>query len=175
MRLMTVLTGVVCLAAAAIAGPPVPRPAKELVVAEPSGKQTHLSAYKGKVVLIQFLYTNCIHCQATARLNSQLQNDLGPKGFQVLGAAFNDETQAGPEAVRDFISTNGITFPVGAVSRDTVLGFLGISVMTRFVVPQIVILDREGIVRAQSDPLGSPELQTEAHLRELLGDLLKQH
>jgi peroxiredoxin len=158
----------------AAAAPPVPRLTKELVVTETSGKELHLSDYRGKVVLIQFLYTNCVHCQATARLNSKLQNDLGPKGLQVLGAAFNEETLAGPDAIRNFISTNNITFPVGAVSRDTVLGYLGISVMTRFVVPQIAILDRKGTIRAQSDPLGTAELQDETHLREFLGDLLKQ-
>jgi peroxiredoxin len=173
MRLRNVLTLVVCLAELVSAAPPVPRPAKDLVIADPSGKPIHLSAYKGKVVLIQFLYTNCIHCQATARLNSKLQDDLGPKGFQVLGAAFNEET-SGADAVRDFILTNNVTFPVGAVSRDAVLGFLGVSVMTRLNVPQIAILDRKGNIRAQSDPLGSPELQTESSLREILGNLLKQ-
>jgi peroxiredoxin len=175
MRFLTALTGVVCLIASAVAAPPVPRLTKELTITDPSGNHLNLDSYKGKVVLVQFLYTNCIHCQATARLNSKLQNDLGSKGLQVLGAAFNEEALTEPGLIRSFISNNGVTFPVGAVSRETVLGYLGISVMTRFVVPQIVIIDRHGTIRAQSEPLGSPELQDEDHLREVLGELLKQH
>jgi peroxiredoxin len=174
MRSIAVLTAFVCLIASASAAPPVPRPSKELVLTESSGRQIHLTTYRGKVVLVQFLYTNCIHCQATARLNSKLQNDLGPQGLQILGAAFNEDALAAPELIRNFISTNAVAFPVGAVSRDTVLGFLGLSVMTSFRVPQIVIIDRKGTIRAQSDPLGSPELQNEAHLREFLGEILKQ-
>jgi peroxiredoxin len=175
MRSLKTLTPLVCLLATlAQAASPVPRQARDLTIADPSGKPIHLSAYKGKVVLIQFLYTNCIHCQATARLNSKLQTDLGPQGLQILGAAFNEETLSSPDPVRQFISTNGITFPVGTVTRDSVLTFLGVSVMTRLVVPQIAILDRQGTIRAQSDPtLGAPELQTESHLRAFLVDLLK--
>jgi hypothetical protein len=125
-------------------------------------------------VLIQFLYTNCVHCQATARLNSKLQTDLAPQGLQVLGAAFNAPALAAPELIREFISTNAVTFPVGAVTRDNVFAFLGISVMADLRVPQIVILDRHGVIQVQSDPQGSAELQDENHLRAVLGDLLKQ-
>jgi peroxiredoxin len=175
MRSLKTLTPLVCLLATlAQAASPVPRPARDLTLADPSGKPIHLSAYKGRVVLIQFLYTNCIHCQATARLNSKLQTDLGPQGLQILGAAFNEPAISTPDLVPQFISTNNVTFPVGTVTRDSVLTFLGVSVMTRLVVPQIAIVDRKGIIRAQSDPTqGAPELQSEPHLREFLGDLLK--
>ena len=173
MQFLKTLTAAVCLLATAQAAAPVPRPARDLVLTDTAGKPIHLSSYKGKVVLIQFLFTNCIHCQATARLNSKLQADLGPQGLQVLGAAFNEEALLTPDPIRAFMATHA-AFPVGAVPRDSVLSFLGVSVMTRLVVPQIVIVDRQGMIQAQSDPSeGSPELQTESHLREFLGTLLK--
>lgn len=41
-------------------------------------------------------------------------------------------------------------------------------------VPQIAIIDRKGVIRAQSLASGSSELQTEAYLRKYLGELLKE-
>jgi hypothetical protein len=46
--------------------------------------------------------------------------------------------------------------------------------MERFVVPQIVILDRNGVIRAQSEFMGSAELQDETYLRHFLGELLDE-
>ena len=43
----------------------------------------------------------------------------------------------------------------------------------RFVVPQIVIIDRGGVIRAQSDFMGTSELQDEAYLRRFIGRLLE--
>jgi peroxiredoxin len=164
----------IALSVVAWAKPPVPRPAGELTIEEPSGKKTLLSKQKGDVVLVQFLYTTCPHCQETAKVFSKLQKELGPRGLRVFGVAFNDEIKSNPEIVRDFVATNNITFPVGIASRDTVMSYLGISVMSRFAVPQILVVDRKGIVRAQSEFMSSPELQDETFMRSFLEGLLKE-
>ena len=65
------------------AAPPVPRPAAELAITEPSGKQSLLSEYRGNVVIVQFLYTTCSHCAATARMFTKLQSELGSRGLRV--------------------------------------------------------------------------------------------
>jgi hypothetical protein len=44
----------------------------------------------------------------------------------------------------------------------------------RFVVPQIVIVDRSGVIRAQSDFMGTSELQDETYLRRFIGGLLQR-
>jgi peroxiredoxin len=159
----------------ALAQPPVPRPAVDFQMLSPSGKVVKLSDYRGKVVVVQFLYTTCTHCQATARTLNSLEQELGPRGLQVLGIAFNPDVQQQPGTITDFIKSNNVAFPVGAASRDTVLGYLGISVMERFAVPQIVIIDRRGSIRAQSKFMGSPELQDVSSLRPLLDGLLQEH
>jgi hypothetical protein len=120
------------------------------------------------------LYATCPHCQAAARLNSKLQQELGPRGLQVVGIAFNEEAQTNPQTIHDFVATNHVGFPVGVASRDAVLRHLGISIMERFVAPQIVILDRNGVLRAQSAFMGSAELQDETYLRHFLGELLEE-
>jgi len=45
--------------------------------------------------------------------------------------------------------------------------------MQRLAVPQILVIDRKGMVRAQSAPLGTAELQDETYMRTFLSGLLK--
>ena len=170
--------------------PPVPRPAKELVVVEPSGKKTLLTSLKGKVVYVQFLYTTCPHCQHLSQVMTKLSQDLGPKGLQVVGLGFDnpagtsDGTPPTPAMIMNY-TKQFAGFPVGYAPRDTVMSYLGISVMDRFVVPQIVIVDRKGVIRAQSEFMGEhanvngsmmpyEQLQDPAFLTKFLGDLLKE-
>ena len=154
------------------ATPAIPRPAKELTVVEPGGKQTLLSSYRGKVVYIQFLFTTCPHCQALSRELTKVQTELGPKGVQVIGIAFNDEVN--PGLVSAYSNQYAGNFPIGYASRDTVMNYLGLSVMDRWVVPQIMIIDKKGVVRAQSDPMGTAQLQDKVYITKFIGDLLKE-
>src|SRR5215470_8995850 len=78
------------LSAQTTQGPQVPRKAREFSLVEPSGQTTLLSSLKGKVVVIQFLDTTCPHCQAYSGFLSKLTTELGPKGFQAWGVAFNE-------------------------------------------------------------------------------------
>src|SRR5262245_59134230 len=115
--------------AAAFAVNPVPRQSAELSITLPSGEQRLLSSYKGKVVLLQFLFTYCEHCQRTAQEISKVQKDLGPKGFQALGVAFNDQvlTPDKPSNNRNVLdfTTKFAQFPVGiAASRQAVMNYL---------------------------------------------------
>lgn len=159
------------LAVAAQAASPVPRPAKELTVLEPSGKQTLLSSFKGKVVVVEFLFTTCPHCQNAAKMFTKIQKDAGPRGFQALGIAFDD---ANAQKVQGFVQQYGVGYPVGYASRDTVMSYLGLSVMDRFVVPQVIVIDKKGVIRAQSEPMGSPNLQDETYIRGMIDGLLKE-
>ena len=171
MRTATVAAFLALAVPAFPATPQVPRPAKELTIVEPSGKQTLLSSYKGKVCVIQFLYTTCPHCQELSKVLTKIGNDLNPQGFQAIGIAFDEAT---PAKAANYVRQFNLGFPVGYASRETVLGYLEISVMDRFVVPQTVVVDRKGVVRAQSLPMGTIELQQEASLRTLIGGLLKE-
>jgi len=55
-----------------------------------------------------------------------------------------------------------------------VVSYLGLSVLDRWVVPQVVILDKKGNIVAQSAATGTPELQDEAYLRNFLDKLVKE-
>jgi peroxiredoxin len=149
----------------------VPRKAPEFAAQTPAGGQLLLSQYKGKVVILEFLFTTCPHCQASGRMLSQLQKEYGPKGFQPLGVAFNDMANM---LVPDFVKNNGVTFPVGYSPREQVLNFLELSADARLSVPQIVIIDRKGMIRQQSLPSMDEKIGTEANLRSTIEMLLKE-
>lgn len=180
MRKLASAAMILAFAAFAFAGtPPLPRKSPEFTITEVSGKPINLSAYKGKVVVLTFMYTTCPHCQHEAQMVTKLQHDYASKGFQALGAAFNFEdndpaaTKAG--IVQKFISDFNVGYPVGYAPRNAVQGYLGISVMDRYVVPQIAVIDRKGNIVEQSDStLGSEKLQTEASLRAVVEKLLAE-
>src|SRR5665213_815294 len=88
MRILATLLalGITAMAAA----PPVIKKAPEFTITEPSGKQILLSSYKGNVVVLSFIYTTCIHCQDESRMLTKLYREMGPRGVQMLGVAFND-------------------------------------------------------------------------------------
>jgi len=169
-RLIAFLT-FLTLGSSAIAVQPLPRRSPEFVIVEPSGKQTLLSNLKGKVVLLEFLMTNCPHCQRASRTIARLHQELGPRGFTPIGIAF--EPSLTPRMVAGFVQQSGIAYPMGISTPDAVDSYLGRSQMERFMVPQIVVIDRQGLIRAQSGPNGDPNLENETYLRNLLDSLLK--
>jgi peroxiredoxin len=155
-------------------GPQIPRKAREFSLVEPSGKTTLLSSLKGKVVVIQFLDTTCPHCQAYSMFLSGLVKELGPKGFQPWGVAFNEADAKMAAAYKQTYASN---FPVGYTPRNTVISFLAIPDQL-MAVPQIVVIDRWGQVRAQTSPRDEDkvsEIRREPVMRKLLDDLLKEH
>ena len=141
---------------------PVPRPAAELKILEASGKTTMLSGYRGRVVLLAFISTECPHCQRASGVFEQLSHELSGK-LQVVEVAFNE---GGDTAA--FTKRFGLSFPVGVSTSDMAHDFLGITRGARLGTPQVVAIDRSGMIRAQSERLGSPILQTHDYLRELL-------
>ena len=173
--LVSTLTATLAVQAAA----PVPRPTKEFTITLPSGQQKLLSSYRGKVVMMACMFTTCPHCQALSKIITRLQKDLGPKGFQAVGAVFNEEVNTPNAAVNasvtaNFVSQFEVGFPVGYAPAASVMSYLGLSEIERWVVPQVVIIDRKGVIRAQSASQGTADLQTEAYLRKYLGELLDE-
>ena len=166
---MRILSLIGLLTAATSFGADLPRQSPEFVINLPSGEKQPLSKYRGKVVLCEFLFTTCPHCQHTAGVFSKLQADYGARGFQALGIAFNDMPAM---LVPDFVNDHKPAFPVGWANRDPVMAYLGISPIERFVVPQIVLIDRKGVIRLQSPPLGDGNFQDEKFMRVKIEELL---
>jgi peroxiredoxin len=151
--------------------PPLPRKSPEFTITDPSGKEMLLSSFKGKVVVLAFVYTTCPHCQAFSMVLEKLQKELGPRGFQAIDVAWNPNAQ---QLVPMFVKSLNLTFPVGYSTYDPVMDFMGFSVMDRPVVPLEVVIDRRGMIVAESPPTGEADLQDETKLKKLVESLLTE-
>ena len=120
---------------------------------------------------MEFLFTTCPHCQHASQLMSQLQTEYGPKGFQAIGVAFNDMSQM---LVTDFVRDFKVNYPVGFSARDSVHAFLQNDPNNALHVPQIVFIDRKGVIRHQSLPRGDANTATETFMRKTIEGLLKE-
>jgi thiol-disulfide isomerase/thioredoxin len=156
----------------AAAAPPVPRKAAEFVIQMPD-KQLLLSSYRGKIVVMAFMFTTCPHCQKMAGILAQVQKEYADKGVQVLGAAFDPGAAA---QVQKFIQVFGVNFPCGYSNPKAVMDFE--QVTNPPFVPDLIFIDKAGTIRSQyvpdgSDPapekfLSNPEVNIRAELDKML-------
>ncbi|MBI3679522.1 MAG: TlpA family protein disulfide reductase [Acidobacteria bacterium] len=171
--MQSALFAVLC---ALLARPPAtaqttPRPAPKLEITLPDGVKLSLSRFAGKVCVVEFLFTTCPHCQQTSMALSRLNKELGPKGFQPVGVAFNEGAMM---LAPEFVRTYNVNYPLGVASRDTVIQFLGVSSVARLMVPQVVFIDRKGVIRAQSSVSGTENLHDEHIMRQQIEQLLSE-
>lgn len=164
---------VLALAASALATTAVPRKSPEFTILEPSGKETPLSSFKGKVIVIEFLFLRSAHCLRVAQALSRLYNELGPRGFQPIGIVFGPN--ANNQMVTYFVADSKLAYPVGFATPDRVDSYLARGPEEILNIPQIVVIDRSGVIRAQSGGKGGNlTLENENSLRILLNDLLNE-
>ena len=149
----------------------VPRPAAEFVI-RGSGGEALLSQFRGKVVLLAFIFTTCPHCQHTVGVMNDLQKEFGPRGFQPLGAAFNDMAA---QLLPSFLNQFHPAFPVGYAPRATVLEYLQEPSNAPLSVPILVFIDKKGTIRAQHMGSDDPFFKDqEKNMRAEIESLLKE-
>jgi len=169
MRIAAALVTLFGIASAISAAPPLPRPAPEIAFAVPTQGQHTLSDYRGKVVALVFIYTTCAHCAAAATMMQELEQELGSQGFQAVAVAFNPNAEVLTE---NFIKDQHLTLPVGWTIGNDVTAFLGYGPTDRFVVPQVVLIDRTGAIRFQTKAQGEDDLRNKSVLRQKILELL---
>lgn len=172
---MTTKTTSSALLTALVAAPgmfaQIPRPAPELTVKDQAGQTIRLSSYRGKIVAVELMLTTCSHCQSTSRILSRLQNEFGPRGFQAIGLAFDDET--GALSAR-FAKEFNATYPIAPISRDKAYDFAQLSPVLRHSVPILIFIDRNGTIRAQFKGDAPFFFDEEANLRQMISSLLSE-
>ncbi len=159
-----------------------PRKAPELAFTIPGEGERLLSGYKGKVIALEFILTTCPHCQAASHVLSKFQQEFESRGFQALDVAINglDEGRT-PEQANQLVTTFAqqfqVAFPVGWIPRDAMLQFVGFSMAERWVVPQLLIIDRKGVIRYATPPTGDANYEAmvkeeavRQHIEELLNE-----
>ena len=127
------------------------------------GQAVSLASYRGKPLVISFVYTGCFQvCPTTTRFLQQAvqeaQRVLGPGSFHVVTVGFNLPFDS-PAAMRDFQTRHGITAPgwrflaadaatIDALARD--VGFAWTRTASGFDhVTQATLVDGRGRVTRQ--------------------------
>lgn len=83
------------------------------------GKTHHLSEWDGKIIIVNFWATWCPPCRKEIPDFVQLQEKYGAAGVQFVGVAVDQ-----PEAIRDFIKTQPLNYPIlvgdeeGSISKQ---------------------------------------------------------
>ena len=163
-------------AVSVLAAPSLPRSSPEFRIEQPGGKTILLSSLKGKVVVLEFLFVKSQHCMRVARTLNQLQQELGPSGLQAVGIAFDAPNAAatGGEYLDAMVAALNLTYPVGLAQTASVDAYLGRAGNEMLSIPQLIVIDRAGTIRAATGAQGNPSLEDANALRALLSGLLKE-
>jgi peroxiredoxin len=146
------------------------RPAPELSARLPDGRKLLLAKYRGKVVALSFIYTTCPHCRHALQTLNKLQKEYGPRGFQSLGVAFNDDAA---KSLSGFLKQSGIQYPFATCGAMDLFDFLNIPAQN-VDLPQLIFIDRKGMIREYfdgSDPFFADE---EKNMRATIEKLLNE-
>jgi thiol-disulfide isomerase/thioredoxin len=135
----------------------------ELVLKDLCGIEQKLSAYRGRIVVLNFWATYCMPCRKEMPDLAAIQNQYAALGVQVIGAAADDISA--PTKVKQFIKESKVNFPIwiGATAADMQRFGLGSAL------PGTLIIGRDGKIVASVRGVIKP-----AELRKQIETLLAQ-
>jgi thiol-disulfide isomerase/thioredoxin len=107
------------------------------------GRQVGVADFPGKVVLINVWGSWCGPCRVEVDDLQLVQNQLGPRGVQVLGLDVRDEAR---EQAADFVRDRKLGYP--SIWDPPGRALLALAGYPRNVVPSSIILDRRHRVAA---------------------------
>lgn len=116
------------------------RLAPDFTLPQLDGPPLQLSAYRGKVVLLDFWATWCDPCRAETPHLVELQRKYGDRGLQIIGVSMDDS----PDPVRGFYQQFHMNYPVvmgTAKTGELYGGVLGL--------PIAFLIGRDGTIYAR--------------------------
>jgi peroxiredoxin len=171
-RSLVSLAALLALGSSAVTAAPVPREAPALTVTDVMGQKQDLSQFRGDVVVIEFMLIRCPGCLQMAKTINKLYGEMANRGLQPVSVVFDNGVS--DPVIRDLANLLKLNYPVGYTTSEDVDRYLARAITERFQVPQVVVIDRAGVIRAQSRPSGETSLTDESYLRNLVGALLDE-
>ncbi|MGA2855601.1 MAG: redoxin domain-containing protein [Candidatus Sulfotelmatobacter sp.] len=105
-----------------------------------NGQFLQLSAYRGKVVLLDFWATWCTPCREEIPHLVELQNKYRDRGLEIIGVSMDDS----PDPVREFYQRFQMNYPVVMGNADIGERYGGVLGL-----PIAFIIDRDGRIYAK--------------------------
>jgi peroxiredoxin len=149
----------------------IPRQSPDFSIQLANGKQTKVSDYRGKVLCLTFILTTCPHCQKTTQLLNDMYPELAPQGFAVVEAALNTNPD-----ISSFVSRFNVPWAVGTAGVLDAVDYIQWPRDKRPLVPFLVFIDRQGVIRAQYTGVDEAfmDTQQEQHMRAEIEKLLNE-
>lgn len=97
-----------------------------------------ISGLKGKAVILDFWATWCGPCNAEAPILDQVAKKYADRGLVVVGVSQDDS----PELPKEWVRSRRVSYPL-AFDPERISGLYNVESL-----PTMVVLDRQGIVRA---------------------------
>ena len=148
-----------------------PRTAPPFTIVRAGAPTLQLSQYRGKIIALTLINTECSHCQAlTATVLVPLAKEFANKNVQFIECAFNPQADT---LVPGFMQKFQPPFPVGWSNDAAVKAFLGYTPNDPRLayVPHMVFLDAKGMIRddypAENDFFKNPETNIRAEIEKL--------
>jgi len=113
-------------------------PAPDFALNDLGGRSHRLSAYRGKIVFLNFWATWCPPCREEMPSMERLYRRLGHGDFAMLAV---NEDEDGAPVVRQFVDGMGLSFPVLLDVKGTVPPRYGVTGY-----PETFVIDRSGQV-----------------------------
>ncbi len=115
--------------------------APDFLLKDAAGGELRLSAFRGKVVLLNFWATWCAPCKAEIPWLEELERRYGGRGFAVIGISMDE---GGWGVVRPYMDANRIHYEVGIGDAALARAYGGVES-----IPETLLIDREGRVAAR--------------------------
>lgn len=113
-------------------------PAPDFTFPGLDGKNTSLSDYKGKVVLVNIWATWCPPCVEEMPSMQKLYNEFNGKNFEILAVSID---AAGVDAVAPFMKKHKLSFPALMDPKGTIKSMYRVTG-----IPESFIIDKQGIL-----------------------------
>jgi peroxiredoxin len=131
-----------------IAAPVMASTAPDFALRSVSGSNHRLSEHRGEVVALLFWASWCGDCRRELERFERLRATYAPAGFAVLAVSLDDD----PASAAAIAAAAGINYPVLLDSTKKIGRAYQVEEL-----PLILLIDRNGVVRARHDALDERE------------------
>jgi len=138
LRTAAVALVAMCPLLASQTSPQLGQPAPDFALTDSAGSPVKLSAYKGKVVLLDFWATWCGGCKVEIPWYVEFQNKYRHDGLTAIGVSMDDD---GWKSVKPFLEEHKLNYPVVIGNQDLASRYGGLPSL-----PMTLLIDRDGTI-----------------------------